>query len=54
MIEVSAGGECLFVCVVGPGFDSTSPSFERSISVAHAHRGTYRFHTYVCIQLHFQ
>ena len=22
MTGVSAGGECLFVCVVGPGFDS--------------------------------
>ena len=23
-------GVCLFVCVVGPGFDSTSPAFVRS------------------------
>ena len=23
-------GACLFVCVVGPGFDSTSPAFVRS------------------------
>ena len=30
MTGVSAGGECLFVCVVGPGFDLTSPAFVRS------------------------
>ena len=29
MTGVSAG-ECLFVCVVGPGFDSPSPAFVRS------------------------
>ena len=27
---MSASGECLFVCVVGPGFDLTSPTFVRS------------------------
>ena len=29
MNGVSAVGECLFVCVVGPGFDSTYPAFVR-------------------------
>ena len=30
MTGVSTGGDYLFLCVVGPGFDSTSPDFVRS------------------------
>ena len=30
MSQIHMTGMCLFVCVVGPGFDLTSPAFVRS------------------------
>ena len=29
-LQIHITGVCLFLCVVGPGFDSTSPTFVRS------------------------